>query len=45
MTPAHLGALALSHPGVTKGARMGHADFRVGGKIFAVLGYAYAEWR
>jgi len=31
--------LALSHPGAQEGAHMGHADFRVGGKIFATLGY------
>jgi hypothetical protein len=30
--------LALSLPGVVEGSHMGHADFRVGGKIFASLG-------
>jgi hypothetical protein len=29
---------ATSLPGATEGAHMGHADFRVGGKIFATLG-------
>jgi hypothetical protein len=31
--------LALSFPEVVEGSHMGHADFRVGGKIFATLGY------
>jgi hypothetical protein len=30
--------VALSLPEVVEGAHMGHADFRVGGKIFATLG-------
>ena len=30
--------LALAFPGAEEGAHMGHADFRVGGKIFATLG-------
>ena len=30
--------LALSFPGVVEGSHMGHADFRVGGKIFASIG-------
>jgi hypothetical protein len=29
--------LALSFPGTEEGSHMGHADFRVGGKIFATL--------
>ena len=39
MKPAQFREMALSHPGVVEGAHMGHADFRVGGKIFATLGY------
>jgi hypothetical protein len=31
--------MALSLPEVVEGSHMGHADFRVGGKIFATLGY------
>jgi hypothetical protein len=39
MTPAEFRRMALSLPDVIEGAHMGHADFRVGGKIFATLGY------
>jgi hypothetical protein len=39
MTPAEFRALALSLPDAVEGAHMGHSDFRVGGKIFATLGY------
>ena len=35
---------ALALPGVVEGAHMGHADFRVGGRIFATLGYPEAGW-
>jgi hypothetical protein len=31
--------LALSLPEATEGSHMGHADFRVRGKVFATLGY------
>lgn len=31
--------IALSFPGTEEKAHMGHPDFRVGGKIFATLGY------
>lgn len=31
--------MALSLPEVVEASHMGHADFRVGGKIFATLGY------
>lgn len=34
--------IALSFPEAEEGAHMGHADFRVGGKIFATLGYPEA---
>lgn len=37
MTEADFRALALSLPGVVEASHMGHADFRVGGKIFATL--------
>jgi hypothetical protein len=39
MTPAEFRRMALSLPDVVEGAHMGHADFRVAGKIFATLGY------
>jgi hypothetical protein len=39
MTPAEFRSMALSLPEVIEGSHMGHADFRVGGKIFATLGY------
>jgi hypothetical protein len=39
MTVAEFRRLALAFPGATEGSHMGHADFRVGGKIFATLGY------
>jgi hypothetical protein len=35
--------IALSFPGAEERAHMGHPDFRVGGKIFATLGYPDAE--
>jgi hypothetical protein len=34
--------LALSMPEAAEGTHMGHADFRVRGKIFATLGYPNA---
>lgn len=37
-----LAALAL--PGVVEGAHQGHADFRVGKRIFATLGYPDQDW-
>jgi hypothetical protein len=39
MTPAEFRRLALSFPGAEEKAHMAHPDFRVGGKIFATLGY------
>jgi hypothetical protein len=39
MTPAEFRRLALGFPEAIEGSHMGHADFRVGGKIFATLGY------
>ena len=43
MTPAQFRKLALSFPEVSESAHMNHPDFRVGGKIFATLGYPDAE--
>jgi hypothetical protein len=39
MTAADFRRLALGFPKATEGAHMDHPDFRVGGKIFATLGY------
>jgi hypothetical protein len=36
--------IALSLPGACESAHQGHPDFRVGGKIFATLGYPDANW-
>jgi len=36
--------LALSLPDAEEAAHMGHPDFRVGGKIFATLGYPDTQW-
>src|SRR2546422_9254498 len=39
MTSNDFRRLALSFPETSESAHMGHPDFRVGGKIFATLGY------
>ena len=39
MTAAQFQEIALSFPEAVEAAHMGHPDFRVGGKIFATLGY------
>jgi hypothetical protein len=39
MTPNKFRELALSFPETIESAHMRHPDFRVGGKIFATLGY------
>jgi hypothetical protein len=39
MTPNEFRELALSSPEAIESAHMHHPDFRVGGKIFATLGY------
>jgi hypothetical protein len=39
MTTADFRRLALGFPEATESAHMNHPDFRVGGKIFATLGY------
>jgi hypothetical protein len=44
MTEGTFRALALALPHATEGAHMGHPDFRVGGKIFATLGYPGRGW-
>ena len=37
MTPSEFRRIALSLGNAVEGAHMGHADFRVSGKIFATL--------
>lgn len=44
VTPDQFRRIALSLPDSVEGAHMGHADFRVGGKIFATLGHPDAAW-
>ena len=39
MTPNEFRELALSFPDAVESAHMHHPDFRVGGRIFATLGY------
>jgi len=39
MTAAEFRRLALSFPETEESSHMNHPDFRVGGKIFATLGY------
>jgi hypothetical protein len=39
MTAADFRRMALRLPEATEGAHMNHPDFRVGGRIFATLGY------
>ena len=39
MTPNQFRDLALSFPEAIESAHMHHPDFRVGGKVFATLGY------
>jgi len=39
MTDAQFREIALSFPEAVEAAHMGHPDFRVGGRIFATLGY------
>jgi hypothetical protein len=44
MTAAEFRKLALSLPDAEEKSHMDHPDFRVGGKIFATLGYPGTEW-
>ena len=43
MTPDAFRSIALSLPEAVEGGHMGHPDFRVGGRIFATLGYPDAS--
>jgi hypothetical protein len=44
MGPEGFRKLALSLPGAEEKEHMDHPDFRVGGKIFATLGYPGEAW-
>jgi hypothetical protein len=44
MTPDGFRRLALELPGAEERAHMDHPDFRVGGRIFATLGYPDDGW-
>ena len=44
MTAADFRRLALGMPEASEVGHMGHPDFRVGGKIFATLGYPDDKW-
>ena len=44
MTPAGFRRIALVLPEVIEGAHMGHADFRVRGRVFATLGWPDKGW-
>jgi hypothetical protein len=44
MTAKTFRRIALGMDGAIEGSHMGHADFRVGGRIFATLGYPDAKW-
>ncbi|HXA79115.1 MAG TPA: MmcQ/YjbR family DNA-binding protein [Candidatus Acidoferrales bacterium] len=44
MTESDFRKLALSFPEAVESSHMDHPDFRVGGKIFATLGYFDAGW-
>jgi len=44
MTSATFRRLALTMPETLEVGHMGHPDFRVGGKIFATLGYPDERW-
>src|SRR5205823_13527167 len=44
MTPDDFRKLALRFPEAIESAHMRHPDFRVGGKIFATLGYPDENW-
>jgi hypothetical protein len=44
MTANRFRQIALGMDGALEGAHMGHADFRVRGRIFATLGYPDTKW-
>jgi hypothetical protein len=44
MTPARFRRIALGLKDAVEQAHHGHPDFRVGGRIFATLGYPDTKW-
>ena len=44
MTPNGFRRIALGLSGAVESAHHGHPDFRVGGRIFATLGYPDQKW-
>ena len=44
MTPARFRRIALGFKDAVEQAHHGHPDFRVGGRIFATLGYPDDKW-
>jgi hypothetical protein len=44
MTARDFREIALSFPEAGESSHMSHPDFRVGGRIFATLGYPDEEW-
>ena len=44
MTAKGFRRIALGMTGAVEGSHMGHPDFRVGGRIFATLGYPDGKW-
>ena len=44
MSSSRFRRTALALPGAVEGAHQGHADFRVGKRIFATLGYPDQDW-
>ena len=44
MTPQAFRRIGLTLPDASEGGHMGHADFRVGGKIFATVGWPDENW-
>lgn len=44
VTPAQFRRMALAFPETVESMHMNHPDFRVGGKVFATLGYPDKKW-
>ncbi|KYG24068.1 hypothetical protein SE92_30610 [Bradyrhizobium sp. AT1] len=44
MSKSRFRKAALAFPGVIEGAHHGHADFRIGKRVFATLGYPDDTW-
>src|ERR1700761_826292 len=44
MSATRFRKIALALPGAVEGAHQGHADFRVGKRVFATIGYPDDSW-